>query len=81
MWSKTQIDAEARKPVNAGKVVDVSLALRPLDDVMRYTAAARDSSLFAKLLEIKTELTSTYKPFRTRVMKLLFAGPARATCT
>jgi hypothetical protein len=59
-----QLDAEARKPVNASKVVDVSQALQPLDTAMAEAVQAGDRQLFAKLREIKTELTQNWRPFR-----------------
>jgi hypothetical protein len=57
-----QIDSEAR--AHGTKVIDVSPALRPLDSAMADAVQAGDRQLFTKLQDIRTELTSTYKPFR-----------------
>jgi hypothetical protein len=59
-----QLDAEAKKPVNATKIVDASTSLQPLDTAMREAVKAGDRKLFAKLLEAKTELTTRWRPFR-----------------
>jgi len=60
-----QLDREAQRPANASKVVDVSGSLRPLDDAMVEAVKAGDRALFAKLREVRTELTQNWKPFRT----------------
>jgi hypothetical protein len=72
-----QLDAEAMKPTNARKVVDASAALRPLDAAMREAVKAGDKKLFAKLLDIKTELTTNWRPFRDAQGKISLraAGP------
>jgi hypothetical protein len=59
-----QIDAEARKPVNAGKTVNLSGALKPLDDAMAEATRAGDKNLFNKLLDVKNELSNNWRPFR-----------------
>jgi hypothetical protein len=59
-----QIDAEAQKPVNARKVVDVSGALKPLDDAMQEAAQAGDGDLFGKLQAVRDELANNWHQFR-----------------
>ncbi len=59
-----QIDTEAKRPVNAAKTVNLSASLKPLDDAMAEAVKAGDRNLFAKLNEVKTELTYNWRAFR-----------------
>jgi hypothetical protein len=60
-----KLDAKAKDPAIASKVVDLSGALQPLDQAMAEAAKAGDQQLFAKLLATKDELANNWKPFRS----------------
>jgi hypothetical protein len=55
----------ARDPAYAGRTVDLSGALKPLDDAIVKAQKAGDKNLFNQLLDVKDEVTHNWKPFRT----------------
>jgi hypothetical protein len=58
-----QIDAEARKYPN--QTVDLTAALRPLDDAMLGAVQSGDRLLFRKLQALRSELTQDWQAVRT----------------
>lgn len=60
-----RIDQQARLPVNAGKIVDVSGSLKPIDDAILKAVQNGEPNLFKKLNDLKTELTYEWRTVRS----------------
>jgi hypothetical protein len=59
-----QLDAQARLPSNAAKVLDVSGSLKPIDDAMAKAAKDGNLKLYRSLTSLQKQLTSDYRQFR-----------------
>lgn len=59
-----QLDALAKDPANATKVVDLKDALNPIDDAMADATKAGRVKLYDALASLKIELSNDFKQFR-----------------
>jgi hypothetical protein len=60
-----EIDAVAQSPANAGKIVEVSVALKPLDDAMVEAVKAGDRKLYRRLEAARNELYFDWQEYTT----------------
>lgn len=77
-----QIDAQLNLPINARKKIDVSAALKPLDDAMAEAVKSGEQTLYTRLQAVRDGLTKEFQAVEGKLVptgeKKLVMTPAEA---